>query len=220
MNIFFQISSITFIFWLLLVIRHRKSEYMPYFLILTFGIPLTISFLYLHHTAMNSFFMISLLHRDPVLFYTVAWWGTSSQPTHLLISLLAFFAIQKLEFISHNFLLNIIMICLTMTGIILADIGPAIFIFIQIIIMYKLLQRTFLYSKHYNKINVFDFIMVLFSISVIMEFFLGIAEISFLADYASGAEIFRSILAIYLSIFSYNSKYTFINLPDYSAGRT
>ena len=220
MNIYYQISLFTSFLWLLPVIRQRKSEYMLYLFILALGNPFTLVFLYLHHTAINSFFMINLLQSNEVIFYIVAWWGAKSMKSFLFISLLSFFAIHNLEFINKNLFLILLVISIFFIGIFSPSVDIHLFILFQSIILVMLLRRAIVYAKYYNKINIFDFIMVFFTVAVIVSFILSLAGNKFILEYNSGAEIFRILIASYFTIFKYGSKYTFINLPDYSAGRT
>ncbi len=220
MTIDYQISILIAFFWLLPAIRQRKSEYFLLFIVLAIGSPLNLGLTYLHRTAMESFFMISFSQSNPMLFYLTTWFSSNSLYTYLLVSLLAFFAVHKLEYVYSNPVLNTFAICFFVIGMLNINLNSYFNISLQILLTFKLLYRTIIFSRYLNRISVFDFIIVFYFIAVILIFILTLAGNQFIYAYNTGAEAFRVLMAFYFTIIKYDSKYAFISLPDYSAGRT
>ncbi len=131
------------IIWLLIPFRQLRTEYFFFFLIYS----------------VTSVFFLFNLHIHPAHFYL-------GQGVFLIISLYNFKKIPFYKFV----LFCLLIILIILTYVISIKTITLCLIIENSLIFFIILKRIVLYSFQYEKLNLFNFVLLLFMISVIMRF--------------------------------------------------
>ena len=216
-DIIIKLSSI---FWIIVFLRQRKGEYNLYFLVLAMGDPVADTLIHLHYTEMLSFFMITLSQSDPIIFYLISFIGSDTDYIMIILTIFSYFSVTKLTYLPKSKILGFSMFLLLALGFYLPTIKALCIACMHFSIMLLLFYRIITMAKQLNKISAFDFALIFFEVSVIAGFIGYLADDTFIMNFFIGMIIFRMLIAIYFIVVRFDSKYAFISLPDYSAGRT
>ncbi len=208
------------IIWAIPPIVQRKTIYLPVLSMIFLCGPVTDGLIYLHYTAMNSFFMINFSQSEPVFFFLIAELSMDSTNIQLVFTIFTYFSINGFRYIPENKYITIFILLIIPIKFIFPIFRLLGMIIVQIIIMFRILKQTANFTKFENKINIFDFALVFYFLSLILSFLVYQIEAVYYIEYIIGLLVLRIIIAVYFIIVRHDSKYAYINLPDYSAGRT
>ncbi len=211
---------ISAVIWIFPAIRQRNTKYSKYFFALALVGPVTTGLMYLHHRAIFSFFMLNLFQAEQALFYLIFHLSSDTSLSQLIFSIISFRALKELEFIEKNNLLFTFFILLIPIRLLAPEYRLLIMVPIHITIIFLLFYRIWIIAKQCNKIVIFDFAIIFYEISIVSGFVIFEIGYIYIYEYLLGLIIFGAILDFYFIIFRADSKYAYISLPDYSAGRT